>query len=83
MLQRMAEEIDRRYLGSPLGRWMAGHHAELRQLLGGREDTWEQVAEESRRAGLCDADGQTCSAATARETWWGGWKRRGALAGAI
>lgn len=67
--QRLLEEMQRGYLGSPLGQWMAQHQAELRQLLGGRDDAWETVAEQCRRAGLRDAGGRPCSAETARETW--------------
>jgi len=63
------EEMERRWLSSPLAEWMATHHDRAAELLAHQHMNWAKAAEAFAGAGLTDQLGEQPTAETARETW--------------
>jgi hypothetical protein len=68
--ERLRAAIDETWRTSPLGQWLAEHHAEVARLLRGhRAPPWDGLAADFAAAGLTDERDRKPDAETPRITW--------------
>ena len=68
--ERFRAALEETWRISPLGQWMAEHHAEVARLLrGDRDPPWDRIAANFAAAGLRGGRDRLPNAETVRITW--------------